>query len=57
MIYQSLYITDNYKSITNKIKKTLQICALYDIINTNRIPNPCGFVIDVFIDIGVKQSR
>ena len=30
---------------------------IYDIINTNRIPNPDGFVIDVFIDIGVKQSR
>ena len=27
------------------------------IINTYRIPNPFGFVIDVFIDIGVKQSR
>ena len=29
----------------------------YVIINTNWIPNPGGFVIDVFIDIGVKQSR
>ena len=24
---------------------------IYDIINTNRIPNPDGFVIDVFIDV------
>ena len=28
-----------------------------DIINTNKIPNPIGFVIDVFIDVGVKQNK
>ena len=35
----------------------LHFGIFYDIINTNKIPNPIGFVIDVFIDIGVKQSR
>ena len=33
------------------------LLCTYDIINTNMLPNPFGFVIDVFIDIGVEQSR
>ena len=35
----------------------LHFGIFYDIINTNKISNPVGFVIDVFIDIGVNQSR
>ena len=40
-----------------KDSKSLTIRWYYDIISTNTKPNPIGFVIDVFIDIGVKQSR
>ena len=35
----------------------LHFQEFYGIINAYMIPNPDGFVIDAFIDIGVKQSR
>jgi hypothetical protein len=43
--------------IQNILIKVFIFADNYVIINTYRIPNPYGFVIDVFIDIGVKQSR
>ena len=44
--------------LSSLVQKTQLTLKKYDdIINTNMIPNPVGFVIDVFIDIGVKQSR
>ena len=35
----------------------LHFGIFYDIMNTNMIPNSIGFVIDVFIDVGVKQNK
>ena len=46
-------IINSYIHLHILIKNVLHFLIIYDIINTRMLPNPFGFVIDVFIDIGV----